>query len=129
MGWISVENETPKLPNYDYCSVTVNTWTKGDDRSFPMVYERAVVRGKRVERWKYCWNRIAYKAPDFWMPLPKPLKSMTNLDKIQCMSAEELENLFWDIYHAGMLDAIFEEPGDMNRFEWDEEWLNKLVKE
>ena len=72
MGWISVENETPKLPNYDYCSVTVNTWTEGEDRSFPMVYERSIVRGKRAERWKYCWNRIADRAPDFWMPLPKP---------------------------------------------------------
>lgn len=96
MGWISVENETPKLPNYDYCSVIVNTWTKGENRSVPMVYERAIVRGKRAERWKYRWGRIADKAPDFWMPMPKPPGQMTNGDQIRAMTDEELSKFLCD---------------------------------
>lgn len=70
--WVSVEDELPKLPDYDCCSVMVNTAQKGNPKSRPMIYERAIVRGKRVERWKYCWDRIADELPDYWMPLPTP---------------------------------------------------------
>ena len=75
--WVSVEDELPKLPDYDCCSVMVNTAQKGNPKSRPMIYERAIVRGKRVERWKYCWDRIADELPDYWMPLPKPPKKET----------------------------------------------------
>lgn len=130
MGWISVNNETPKLPNYDYCSVTVNTWTKGENRSVPMIYERAVVRGKRTERWKYCWDRIADKAPDFWMPLPKPPGQMTNADRIRAMTDEELYYLFLDIYKTGVDDATAWGWGSSNySFEWTEDWLQQPAKE
>ena len=70
--WMSVEEGLPTLPNYDYCSVMVNTAYKDNPKSRPMIYERATVRGKRIERWKYCWDRIADKPPDYWMPLPAP---------------------------------------------------------
>ena len=39
-------------------------------------YEREVVRGKAVERWKWMWDRI-YDKPEaitHWMPLPEPPK-------------------------------------------------------
>lgn len=70
--WVSVEDELPKLPDCDKCSMMVNTARKGNPKSFPMIYERAIVRGKRVERWKYYWDRIADEPPDYWMYLPKP---------------------------------------------------------
>ena len=70
--WVSVEDELPKLPDCDKCSMMVNTARKGNPKSFPMIYERAIVRGKRVERWKYYWDRIADELPDYWMYLPKP---------------------------------------------------------
>lgn len=72
--WISVEDGLPTLPDYDYCSVMVNTAYKGRPKSRPMIYERAIVRGKRVERWKYYWDRIAEEPPDYWLPLPEPPK-------------------------------------------------------
>lgn len=70
--WVNVEDELPKLPDCDKCSMMVNTARKGNPKSFPMIYERAIVRGKRVERWKYYWDRIADEPPDYWMYLPKP---------------------------------------------------------
>lgn len=70
--WVSVEDELPKLPDRDWCAVMVNTAQKGNPKSRPMIYERAIVRGKRVERWKYYWDRIADELPDYWMPLPAP---------------------------------------------------------
>lgn len=129
MGWISVENETPKLPNYDYCSVIVNTWTKGENRSVPMVYERAIVRGKRAERWKYCWNRIADKAPDFWMPMPKPPGQTTNADRIRAMTDEDLVSFLWEVFEAGIEDALYYQQGRKCSFEWTEDWLQQPVDE
>lgn len=70
--WVSVEERLPTLPDSDYCSVMVNTAYKDNPKSRPMIYERSVVRGKRVERWKYYWDRIADEPPDYWMPLPAP---------------------------------------------------------
>lgn len=133
MGWISVENETPKLPNYDYCSVTVNTWTEGENRSVPMIYERAVVRGKRTERWKYCWGRIADKAPDFWMPLPKPPGQTTNADRIRAMTDEEFSYFLCDFrtgsageHHcAGCKAEEYCRTGHNGMIEW----LQQLAKE
>lgn len=70
--WISVEERLPRLPNTNYCSVMVLTAYNGDSKSRPMIYERSLVRGRRVERWKYYWDRIADETPDYWMPLPHP---------------------------------------------------------
>lgn len=69
--WIKVKDRPPELSNNDWCSVIVNTFTKGNTQSQPMIYERAIIRGKRVERWKYYWDRLADEAPDYWMPLPE----------------------------------------------------------
>lgn len=72
--WVSVEDRLPELPNGSYCSTMVLTARKGNAKSSVMIYERTVIRGKRVERWKYHWDRIADEVPDYWMPLPAPPK-------------------------------------------------------
>lgn len=72
--WVSVEDRLPELPDEDYCDVMVITYNKGDAQSMVMIYDRALVRGKRVERWKYYWDRIADETPDYWMHLPAPPK-------------------------------------------------------
>ncbi len=70
--WISVKDRLPELPpNRDGVNRMVLTWRRGGKRTTVMFYERAVVRGKTVERWKTYWDRID-DAPDFWMPLPEP---------------------------------------------------------
>ena len=75
--WVSVKNKLPTLPDGDYCHVMVITCQRCDNISLPMYYERALVRGKRVERWKYHWDRIVDPddIPEYWMPMPEPLES------------------------------------------------------
>ena len=70
--WIKTADRAPKLPDDDYCSVWVITYLVGDIGAYPMQYERAIVRGKQVERWRYCWDKLADFVPDYWMPLPEP---------------------------------------------------------
>ena len=72
MRWISVKDRLPELPPVrDHVSRMVLTYRSRDKRATVMFYERTVVRGKAVERWKTYWDRID-DAPDFWMPLPEP---------------------------------------------------------
>lgn len=79
--WVSVEERLPQLPtNSDWCSIMVITTRKNDTKSRLMIYERAIVRGKRVERWKYYWDKIADELPDYWMPLPEPPDSRPSED-------------------------------------------------
>lgn len=70
--WVSERERKPELPDYDYCQRIVIVSFQGQKRSRAMIYERSIVRGKRVERWKYSWDKIADEIPDYWMPLPKP---------------------------------------------------------
>jgi len=71
-SWVSVKDRVPELlPIRDHVSRMVLTYRSGDKRVTVMFYERTVVRGKAVERWKTYWDRIG-DAPDFWMPLPEP---------------------------------------------------------
>ena len=50
----------------------------------------------------------------------------TNADRIRAMSDEELNDLFHDIYNAGVDDAVEYEWGHRtNSFEWTMEWLQK----
>ena len=54
----------------------------------------------------------------------------TNADRIRAMSDEELNDLFHDIYNAGVDDAVSYEWGHRtNSFEWTMEWLQKSVEE
>lgn len=70
--WVRVEDRLPELPKEKYCWVCVLGCRKSSKRCMPMFYERTVVRGKTVERWKDIWDRIANELPDYWMPLPAP---------------------------------------------------------
>ena len=55
-----------------------------------------------------------------YIPVP------TNADRIRAMSDEELNDLFHDIYNAGVDDAVEYEWGHRtNSFEWTTEWLQK----
>lgn len=70
--WVSVEKGFPELPDASWCSRSVIVCDKDGDVA-PLLWARAQVRGKTVERWKYHWGRI-YDGPEIthWMPLPAP---------------------------------------------------------
>ena len=55
--WVSVEERLPELPEKDWCSKMVISCDKNGHVA-PMIWERAQVRGKMIERWKYHWDRI-----------------------------------------------------------------------
>lgn len=70
--WMSVEERLPELPEKDWCSKMVISCDKNGHVA-PMIWERAQVRGKMIERWKYHWDRIYDGAGiTHWMPLPAP---------------------------------------------------------
>lgn len=70
--WVSVEKRLPELPEKDWCSKMVISCDKNGHVA-PMILERAQVRGKMIERWKYHWDRIYDGAGiTHWMPLPAP---------------------------------------------------------
>ena len=51
---------------------------------------------------------------------------MTNADRIRAMTDDELNELFYDIYNAGVEDAVSYEWGHRtNSFEWTMEWLQQ----
>lgn len=70
--WISVKDKLPELPDSKWCSRVV-ICCDVNGHVAPMHWERGIVRGKLVERWKYIWNRI-YDGEGIthWMPLPEP---------------------------------------------------------
>ena len=54
----------------------------------------------------------------------------TNADRIRAMSDEELNDLFNEIYNAGVEDAVSYEWGRRtNSFEWTMEWLQQPAEE
>lgn len=70
--WVRVEERLPELPEKDWCSKMVISCDKNGHVA-PMIWERAQVRGKMIERWKYHWDRIYDGAGiTHWMPLPAP---------------------------------------------------------
>lgn len=51
-------------------------------------------------------------------------KVLTNADRIRSMSDDELNDLFYEIYNAGVEDASSYEWGQRkNSFEWTMDWL------
>ena len=55
-----------------------------------------------------------------YIPVP------TNADRIRVMSDEELNDLFHEIYDAGVDDAVSYEWGHRtNSFEWTMDWLQQ----
>ena len=56
--------------------------------------------------------------------------SVTNADRIRSMTDDELNDLFNEIYNAGVEDAVSYEWGQRtNSFEWTMEWLQQPAKE
>ena len=59
-----------------------------------------------------------------WSPCASQTPS--NADRIRAMSDEELNDLFNEIYNAGVEDAVSYEWGQRtNSFEWTMEWLQQ----
>ena len=59
-----------------------------------------------------------------YLDYPKPYKPQTNADRIRSMSDDELNDLFYEIYNAGIEDASSYEWGQRtNSFEWTMDWL------
>ena len=64
------------------------------------------------------------------MDYPNLCKPYTNADLIRSMSDEELNDLFYEIYNAGVEDAVSYEWGQRtNSFEWTMEWLRQPAEE
>ena len=54
------------------------------------------------------------------------VKPQTNADRIRSMTDDELNDLFHEIYDAGVDDAVSYEWGHRtNSFEWTMEWLQQ----
>ena len=54
---------------------------------------------------------------------------MNNADKIRSMTDDEMNELFHDIYNAGVDDAVEYEWGHRtNSFEWTMDWLKQPAK-
>ena len=62
----------------------------------------------------------------FTYPIKKGCASMNNADKIRSMTDDELNDLFHEIYDAGVEDAVSYEWGHRtNSFVWTMEWLQQ----
>ena len=63
-----------------------------------------------------------------WSPCAGQTPS--NADRIRSMNDEELNDLFNEIYNAGVEDAVSYEWGQRtNSFEWTMEWLQQPAEE
>ena len=57
-------------------------------------------------------------------------REKTNADRIRSMTDDELNDLFHDIYNAGVDDAVEYEWGHRtNSFEWTMEWLQQPAEQ
>ena len=64
------------------------------------------------------------------MDYPNLCKPYSNADRIRKMNDEELNELFNEIYNAGVEDAVSYEWGQRtNSFEWTMEWLQQPAEE
>ena len=65
-----------------------------------------------------CWRTSNKKCPHF--------VQKTNADRIRSMTDDELNDLFHEIYDAGVDDSVAYEWGQRtNSFEWTMDWLQK----
>lgn len=74
-SWVSVNDHLPNVDKYknsiDYESVYVIGWY--NNKSIPLIYERAMIRRKTEYRWKFVFNVIipCQSLVTHWMPLPE----------------------------------------------------------
>ena len=69
-------------------------------------------------------NKIKNYPP--YLDYPKPYKQQTNADRIRSMTDDELNDLFHEIYDAGVDDAVSYEWGQRtNSFKWTMDWLQQ----
>lgn len=79
--WVRTADRMPDIPGDEksWAHVSVIAAKRGRKKSGPMIYERAVIRGKTVYRWKYVWDQIYYGNDIFaWMPYPEAPKEEEN---------------------------------------------------
>ena len=77
----------------------------------------------------WCEKVIDSPDPDMQRDCPY-FREKTNADRIRSMSDEELNDLFNDIYNAGVEDAVSYEWGQYtDSFEWNMEWLQQPAEE
>ena len=66
----------------------------------------------------------------FTYHIKKGCESVNNADKIRSMTDDELNDLFHEIYDAGVDDASSYEWGQRtNSFEWTIDWLQQPAEE
>ena len=71
----------------------------------------------------WCEKMIDSPDPDMQRDC-QHFREKTNADRIRSMTDDELNDLFNDIYNAGVDDAVEYEWGHRtNSFEWTMEWL------
>lgn len=76
--WISAKEQLPEV-NLEKGLTSARVWCivafrhSGGYSTYPMLYEKAIVRGKEVERWLYPWGKI-YGGDNlyYWQNLPEP---------------------------------------------------------
>ena len=74
-----------------------------------------------------CSMQIGYKVEECnYKDCPYRTEPITNADLIRSMTDDELNDLFHDIYNAGVDDASSYEWGHRkNSFEWTMDWLQQ----
>lgn len=75
--WISVKDKLPEIPLEGPQGVRVIACCKTIKGSVPLVYERATLKGKTIERWRTWWNKLLDdKEVTHWMYFPDPPKEV-----------------------------------------------------
>lgn len=77
--WIPVTDRLPEVGTRSNGWADVTVIATNGKFVRPLIYERAIVRGKVVWRWKWLWDRIYDGNPvTHWMSLPEPPKGVSD---------------------------------------------------
>lgn len=73
--WISVKDRLPDVNRTQRGFEWVYVIATDGTNVFPLIYERALIRGEMKYRWKLVWDRVYPGQPIVaWAELPKPPK-------------------------------------------------------